>query len=236
MEKCTVIFSANAGISLTFGKARIWIDAVHQIRAKPFSAVSSTLWEKMQNHDFFSSPDFIFFTHCHPDHYSKMLTEDAVARWPQAKLILPEPEFSKQILLEHDEICFQSLELSFRFFRLPHEGVQYASVPHYGLLISDGKFHILVAGDCELASPVLAERLHGIPVDLAILDFPWITLRKGREFIQHVIHPEHLMIYHLPFAEDDLFGYRQAAKKSVNLLPEIPDIRLLKNALQIEAI
>lgn len=236
METCTVILSANAGISLTFGAARIWIDAVHQTKTPPFSTVAPALWWKLQTHELFASPDFLFFTHCHGDHYSRALAENAKTRWPQAKLILPEPEFEGQLLLDRPEVSFQARGLTFRFFRLPHEGAQYASVPHYGLLLSDGDFQILVAGDCEVASPVLAERLHGSRVDLAILDFPWLTLRKGRAFIDRVIRPEHLLVYHLPFAEDDDWGYRTATRKAARLLPEVPDVRLLENALQVEVI
>lgn len=236
MSNCSIALSANAGISLTFGQVRIWVDAVHQKKTAPFSTVTPTLWEQMQCCAAFKAPDLIFFTHCHPDHYSKLLTEQAKKRWPQAQLILPEPEFDDQLLLRGGGIHFQASGLSFHFFHLPHEGAQYASVPHYGLLLSNGRFQILIPGDCELASPILAQRLTDVSVDLAILDFPWITLRKGRDFIRQVIRPKHLLVHHLPFVQDDSIGYRRAAEKSAKLLPEIPDIRLLTEPLQIETL
>ena len=88
------------------------------------------------------------------------------------------------------EFVFQDTVL--HFFRLPHEGKAYAQVPHYGLLLSQNRFRILIAGDCEVASPALRDTLAGQAVNLAILDFPWLTLPQGRAFVREVIRPEHL--------------------------------------------
>ena len=120
------------------------------------------------------------------------------------------------------EFVFQDTVL--HFFRLPHEGKAYAQVPHYGLLLSQNRFRILIAGDCEVASPALRDTLAGQAVNLAILDFPWLTLPQGRAFVREVIRPEHLLVY------------RKAAEWAVGKLPEVPDIRLLEAPFQSEII
>ena len=125
--------------------------------------------------------------------------------------------------------------LSLRFFRLPHDGAEFAHVPHYGLLISCGGFHILAPGDCEVASPQLAKALEGIPVDLALLDFPWVSLRRGQKFIQEVLRPRHLLVCHLPFAQDETNRYRTVSQRCAQRL-DVPDVRLLMEPLQCEII
>ena len=58
-------------------------------------------------------------------------------------------------------------------------------------------FRVLVTGDCKLCAPELAEFLQEDgPVDLAILDFPWLTLPRGRRFVQEHIRPKALLVCH----------------------------------------
>lgn len=233
MQTCSVTLSANAGIALHVGQAKLLIDALHDQKIGPFSPVSPAQWDSMQSHEAFFAPELICFTHCHADHFSEELTAQAMQFWPRAALLLPEMHFPGQYLLSGQEGSLSCENVSLRFFKLPHEGRKFASVPHYGFLISQGDIHILIAGDCEVASPVLAEAVAGISIDLALLDFPWLTLRKGRQFIQEHICPKHLLIYHLPFAQDDCVGYRAAAQKSIPRL-DISDIRLLCEPFQRE--
>lgn len=234
MVNCSVTLSANAGFSLVLGQTRIWIDALHNHQVPGFSTLSPDLWAQLQKHPAFQAPDLICFTHCHADHYDFDLARQAGQAWPNAKLILPERVFPHQILLEGPSTQFVFQDTSFRFFRLPHEGKMYTEVPHYGVLLSQGGIRILIAGDCEVASPALKQMLAGQTVDLAILDFPWLALPRGRAFVREVLCPRHLLVCHLPFPEDDCYGYRKAAQWAVGQLPEIPDIRLLEKPFQSE--
>jgi len=85
-------------------------------------------------------------------------------------------------------------------------------------------------------SPELAAFLaESGPVDLALLDVPWITLKRGREFVQKHIRPKTLLVYHLPFAGDDLYNYRNAAAKSAAQLDGM-DVRLLMDPFQQEPV
>ena len=228
----SVTLSANAGVSLCADECRIWVDAVHREKQLGFSAVTPRLQQKMLRSDGFQNPGHILFTHCHPDHYSRDLATAAAALWPKAKLYLPEQVFLDQIL-----ICGQerrvSEELAFSFLKLPHEGEQYADVPHYGIIVRLKDKNILFAGDCATASPVLAQALAGERIHLAVLNFTWVTLKKGREFIQTYLPEAKLLIHHLPFPEDDVNGYRQAANKA---LEQIPHGRLLMEPLQTETV
>ncbi len=229
----SVTLSANAGVSLSIGGKKIWIDALHDTQVPGFSTVDPALQEQMERHEMFRRPDVIFCSHCHLDHYSRALVQKAVERWPEAKLVLPQPEFPGQVLMTGPLMEETIGGVDFRFFALPHEEGVGEKVPHYGALICAGGACVLVTGDCEMASPVLAQRIQGIRIDLALIDFPWVTLRRGREFIQRSIAPRHLLVCHLPFSQDDCYGYREAAERSARLL-ELPDVRLLTQPLQTE--
>lgn len=236
MQKICVTFSANAGVVIHVGGRRIWVDALHEEKQSGFSALDTDLQQRMLQCEAFFHPDYICATHCHPDHYSPFLTKTAKRIWPKAKLLLPEPEFAEQILVSGENFRLEDGAITLEFFALPHEGAHYADVKHYGILIQGGGKSILLAGDCATASPALERALRGRKVDLAILNFPWITLGKGRDFLKKVIQPEHLLVCHLPFAEDDVSGYRQSAQKNVALLKDDMDVRLLWEPLQTEII
>lgn len=234
MPLCQVTLSANAGAALELPGLRLWMDALHRHKVPGFSCITPEIWAHMQTHPAFMQPDILFYTHRHPDHYSHTLTQEALARWPHAELVLPEQDFDGQILLagREDRIHFRDITLTFR--RLIHEGAEFVNVPHYGCLIDAAGFRVLLTGDCALAGEDLAKFIGGVPIDLAILDFPWITLKRGRAFVESVIRPRHLLVNHLPFAEDDLYGYRPAAAKWAASLA-VPDVRLLQDPFQAEA-
>lgn len=235
MKHICVTLSANAGIAIEVAGCRVWVDALHDEKVAGFSTLTPELQKQMLKCSAFFGPDAICYTHCHPDHYSHTLTAAARELWPKAKLFAPEPEFADQVLVKGEDTVFALNDLLLRFIRLPHEGAQYADVKHYGLILSIEGQNILIAGDCATASPALAKAVGDIPIDLAILDFPWITLRRGQGFLQNVLGARHLVICHLPFQQDDTEGYRQKACKAARTLGHW-DVRLLTEPLQTEMI
>lgn len=224
MAEIRVTLSANAGVSIQIGEHRIWVDALHHEKQAGFSAVTPELYQEILSNAAFQSPDYICVTHCHPDHYAEEMVKEAVKRWPTARLCLPMGEACK--------VTDGDLELA--FVRLPHEGAQYTDVLHYGILIGCGGKYILIPGDCETASPVLAQAIGERQIDLAILNFPWVTLSKGRTFLSQRLKPKHILLCHLPFEADDLGGYRKSAQRNAQLLEM--DVRLLREPLQTEIV
>ena len=234
MSHCQVTLSVNAGVALRLGAMRVWSDALHDRRVVGFSTVTPAIWNVLQAHPDFAAPDLLFFTHCHPDHYSRALTEQVVARNPNVALVLPEQEFDRQLVLSGPSGHLTLEGLHMDFMRLIHEGEQYKEVPHYGCILEYGGFRVLITGDYAVADPQVSAFLNGRHIDLALVNFPWVTLRKGRHFIEQVIRPDHLMVYHLPFPHDDRWGYRDAAVKGAAQVQGVPDVRLLLEPFQRE--
>ena len=232
MGKITVTLSANAGVCVDIGGKRIWVDALHSKKVPGFSTVSPALLEKLMEAPSFENPDAICYTHCHPDHFSREQTQLALEKWPAAKAFLPQQQFDRQELVAGESPEFVLGDVKLRFLRLPHEGAQYAHVIHYGLLILSGQGNVLVTGDCAVAAPQLQQAVAGIPVDVAILDFPWLTLNKGRTALES-LQAKNILLNHLPFPEDDANGFLGSAEKAVSRW-EQGTARLLRQPLQTE--
>ena len=109
-------------------------------------------------------------------------------------------------------------------------------MPHYGLLLQEDDFTVLVPGDCAVGNAALQNLTRGKHIDVALMNFPWVALRKGRDYIREELDWSHLLVYHLPFAADDAGGYRRAAKLSGDSMAGTKDIRCLKDFLQQEQV
>ena len=231
----SITASVNAGLSVTFPNgARFLIDALPGKKLETFSFLDREKWARLQVHPAFQDPDLIFFSHCHEDHYYAPYAKVLHQKAPQAPLVLPEQEFPDQFLLERPTVRVNYKGIEIFFFRSVHEGEIFADVPHYGCILEYSGFRILYSGDSMLGSEELREAIRHRPIDLAIMNFPWVTLGRGRDFIQNVIRPQHLLINHIPLAEDDLLHFRSALKTAAAKL-DIPDIRMLLDPFQEEA-
>ncbi len=203
MAAVSVTLSANAGVSLEFGGHTLWVDALHEGKVPGFSTLDKGLQDQILR-GALGVPEQIIYTHCHPDHYSQRLTMLSAERFPGAQVLCPWER-------EGEEFSETTDDLTLTFRQLPHEGLQ--DVRHYGILICCQGKNILLPGDCAIASPELEQWICGRQIHLAILDFPWMTLQRGREFVKAVLRPEHMLLYHLPFAADDCNGYRLSARR-----------------------
>ncbi|MBE6975941.1 MAG: hypothetical protein E7439_01930 [Ruminococcaceae bacterium] len=215
MAQLKLTLSANAGGVLELGEHRLWIDALHNQKVLGFSTLDGNLQGKMLQNPNFQNPELIAFTHCHPDHFSQELTQKAMELWPETEVFLPESHFSSQVLLTGHEYTWEREDLQLRFLALTHEGVQYANTHHYGLLIAWQGMHILIPGDCQVADSALSGMLQSVEIDLAILNFPWLTLKKGRGYLEQVMKPKQAIFWHLPFGADDTNSFRPSAEAAL---------------------
>ncbi len=236
MPNVCVTLSANAGVSVAINDYKVWVDALYGNAEKPFSSMDETLAQRVLHSEEFANPGYICYTHCHADHFCKDLTEEAMRIWPEAKVFLPQQELKKQTLVQGEVYQFSDKALTIQFLKLPHEGRQYQTVKHYGLLLQLPGCNILLPGDCEIAAPALEHAIKDMKIHVAVLDFPWITLKKGQAFIKDVIKAEHILAYHLPFEEDDTNHYRDSARKAAAILAQTTDVRLLQHPMQTEQI
>ncbi len=223
MARCELTLVANAGLLIRLGPAVILADALHDRQVESWSTVTEDRWRTLQTLLPAAGPDLILFTHCHPDHFSPRLAARAMERWPGAKLVLPEQRLAGQRLIDAQRETVSLPGGTVRLARLPHEGAAFAKVRHYGCVLEHGDFRLLLTGDCALCAEALASFAGDCgPIDAAVAPFPWLTLRRGREFLQERIRPGQLVICHLPFAGEDMYGYRTAAQKAAPLWQASP--------------
>ena len=257
-QLCRITLSANAGFSLIIEpaesmekgepdsiskerSARMWFDALHEQNVNEFSTLSENIIQKMMKCEDFFWPDVIAYTHCHKDHFSAELTEQAIALWPEAQVIVPEKMIPGQITLCRDTVIrLKGAELE--FIRTTHEGEEYRNTPHFACIVRKHGKRILITGDSEVGGSMLKDKLteRGMikenSPDIVIAGFPWITLKKGRDSLDKWLWPSHLVINHLPFPDEDEEGFNVAAEKFAGSLSKVRHVIIMNRALQQESI
>lgn len=229
---CSLTLTANAGVILSVGNKEILIDALHNKKVRSFSTVPRDIIAAVRNRYAVCSPSMFLATHIHADHISAELWDDARRRWPECVFISPAPPLDGTIVLKPPHQSFAVDGIKVNAVRLMHEGIDFESVVNFGYFLEIDGFTVLIPGDCALkATKELTELIAGRRVDLALLNFPWITLSKPRKFVLETIAPSHIVMFHLPFENDDLMGYQAAAVKAAQNLPPL-DVRLLSKPFE----
>ena len=228
-----LIFTANAGVILEMDGICIAVDAFHNQRALPFSTLPKDLLHTLAETGILGKLDALFFSHTHADHYGQTAMEQVLQYAQNAALLAPEPIAPQQILLQGPAVHITLPDGKLDAVRLVHDGPEYREVPLYGLMLTLRNQRILFPGDSTDHTGV-RQMTQGRPVDVAVLNFPWITLPGNRRFVEQELAPRHLILTHLPYPDDDTEGFISATRKAAEKLTGIPDIRLLTCPLQKE--
>lgn len=243
MSRCQLFFTANAGFFLTVNHLTVAVDAFVQEESRGFSSLSSEQFEIICSHPDLAQTRYVIATHNHPDHYCPEWNRDFLSAHPEARFIgavsatrtsdnfgatdfkATAPNHISPIHLTGERPTYYFPEVTLEFARLPHEGDEFADVANYGCLMTFPKrntgsdtenrpYRILFLGDAKPADPTLIDWISGRSIDLAMLNFPWITLPASRRFLDEHVQPKKLALIHLPYEETDRNHYLEAARKA----------------------
>lgn len=232
-----VLLTANAGVLISIHHKKILVDALHSTKTQRFSRVPDEVLRRIVNGEGdFDGLDLALYTHDHPDHYSKNWTMRLLERNPNIHLVMPIHDFSDRNhvhILSRPREVLQINGVKITCLRLQHDGSEFASVVNYAYLLDVDGYHILLLGDGLMDPKVIQALLEGCEVDLALLNFPFLTLKRGRDIIDQVIGARKTILFHLPDLEDDINGYGPAAQRTIQkIYQNSPQITLLSRSLE----
>lgn len=220
----TCTYTANAGFLLTAGDITVAVDAFPLQKTRGFSALAAADFAALLQDDFSGRRLYVIATHDHPDHYSPESTAAFLASNPQACFLgampperLPRFDSGQTIRLAGERPTYYFQGVTFEFAHLAHEGDAFSEVLNYGCLVTfpgTPARRILFLGDAKPADPAVADWLAGKSIDLALLNFPWICLPKGRRFLEQAVAPGRIAVLHLPYEADDGNHYLTVARKA----------------------
>lgn len=225
---CDIILTANAGVICLMEGITFMVDALHESSGTYWSSLDAQKSEAVISLYQRLRPDALLFTHHHNDHYTPQLTERALAAYP-AKLLLPNETIEEGC----GECSVRDTRIAWRY--LKHDATLNFGDENTGYLVQTGGKTLLFPGDCAPGYPEAAS-LAGGPVDIAFLDFSWVCHPEGRTLLKDVLHPQHIVLFHLPFRERDNAGFGYTVRRAVEQHFPHTDVRILDTFLQRETI
>ena len=219
--------TSNAGAVLFLGGLTVWADVLNEENPDGYEVLSEAHFHYLLDDPAFR-PDLILFTHRHPDHYSESRLQKAVSVYPDAQVYV-----GGGLLGQPSEMVCGDLKV--RAIPLPHEGKAYEGEENDALLLTCPEGNVLIPGDCPVGCPQLFESLEkhafsgrkagNSEIGLALLNFPWLSLGKGRKALLRLL-AQHVLFFHLPSPEADVYGYREQAERMLERYKEDRDWRI----------
>ena len=126
--------------------------------------------------------------------------------------------------------CFKIRGDLVYFMKTKHEGAQYEKTMHESIVIASEGRRLLITGDLIVDESAVrsvqtmlqklvrenegARAADEMQIDAVLCTFPWEATYHGRAILSKMA-PESVILYHIPFAEDDVFGYRPAVMRAL---------------------
>lgn len=243
-DAVSLTLTANEGVLISRGDFRLLADGLHH-GGGGFSPVSPDLLAQTTGGEGpFSQVPFLFFSHCHPDHFAPDAVEAYLLANDVQALFLParEGERLPQLLAaarsRHTQVRLLDTApgrarlyslapgATLAVFSSPHAGGVYSGVSHYCGLVELGGFRLLLLGDSDYVPDYFQAMTASVEVDVLLVNPLFLNKEAGRQVIQ-AIGPRRLVVYHLPFAKDDRMNLRATALRDLERFPDLPPAQLL---------
>lgn len=175
----------------------------------------------------FCEPDMLLFTHCHHDHYNRFKTEEYRKRHTEIGYYEPTDKDSN-IALEKFSGELSSVRVgNMKIYLLPTQHLdlgerlnKFKEVPHYSFLLECGEEKIFVAGD-----GILDQGLYDVlnknglnDITCVFINVIHLLTKENMAFLKR-INAKHIILYHLPFYEDDRMNYWMLMEQAKKYYP-----------------
>lgn len=235
-EEISVTLIANAGLLIQGKSRRFLIDGLHHDENQPFSIASKKkLNEVIDGSEEYKDVEYIMYTHCHSDHFSGKHTKAYLERNRIETLFLPhmgkdkERDTELESYLLGEDIHQMKLhgdvgelrtykisgEVRIHAFKAIHMGEEYKEEPHYCIVLGIGSHNILILGDADYDINTFKKALSGLSIHVMIINPLFFNHKSGRQIMTDLIRPEEIIIYHIPFEEDDVYGICRLTKRDM---------------------
>ena len=228
---------ANAGVLVEHNGIGLLMDGIHHEEGYPFSQVSENDMELMrQGADIFANLDYLLFTHEHPDHFTPQYVSEHIRLRSAKGVFLPNANDGSPalaLLLNHLEklaIPHYTLglepgktkrfavadDLVVTVIGTRHMGPQYQAIRNDCFLLTLGGKNLLFTGDADYVAGYFENALAGVTVDAVFVNPIFYHNSNGQEIINEVFRPRDIVIYHMPFEEDDTLHFSHMVTSDID--------------------
>jgi len=252
-KKINVTLLANTGIIIQYEEYKFLIDGLHKSSSTSFSGISKPVLTQLLEADkpLFNNIRYLLFTHLHGDHFSAEYTADFLKKHKLDVSFFPS-ELNKKhkslrrIIEEKSAVTYYfDMELgekkiiniddnfSLTVFPSLHAGKQYKDVENYCYLFNFAGKKLFIVSDSDYDVEYFKEMLKNEEIDILFVNPLFINNPRGREVITKAISPKKLIVYHIPFKEDDKYKLRKMVSRDLEKYEEsLPETVVLSDELE----
>lgn len=231
----SVTLIANAGLLIQGKNHGFLIDGIHHDKNQPFSVVQKEKLNQMINGSGqYKDVEYILYTHCHSDHFSEKYTKAYLGNNHVKALFIPKTyldghgDFKEDSSNQNTQlvnlqgglgelITYESQdEINIMAFKSFHLGEEYKEEDHYCFLLNIGHKNILITSDADYDALTFMSALEDIKIHVMVVNPLFYNHKAGREIIYNLIRPKEIIIYHIPFEEDDRYKLRRLTKRDMD--------------------
>jgi len=224
----------NAGVLIEGANSKVIVDGLVDKEINLWEALSASEIEKMKSENsIYENIDLLIITHEHEDHFSKDLTCEFLKIHKNTKLFttkkvhelikssnLWEAKLDKQIISttpSYRTMAFIVINgVKITYTHLIHDGEEYENVNQLCIAVEIDGEKVLHLAD---AAPV-KENFEKLPlvkdIDIALLNFPFVTTSFGLSMIRNYIQPKEIYILHLPKSNLDIWDVPTIINKNAS--------------------
>lgn len=235
-DRITFTLVANAGVLVEYNGVGILVDGIHHENGHPFSRVSEEDLKLMrQGAGIFANLHYLLFTHEHPDHFSPQCVAQYIDLSKVKGMLLPNescasPELAVLLdhVRQHDIPCWTlglapgatkkielTEELVVTALGTRHMGPQYQTVCNDCFLLTVAGKNLLFTGDADHVRAYFEHALAGVSLDTVFVNPIFYHNPHGQEIINTIFRPRDVVIYHMPFAQDDTMRFSSMVRKDM---------------------
>lgn len=196
----------NAGVLIEYAGYGLLVDGIAG-DFRGFDGLSQPMFQEiLRREGIFASLSGIFFTHCHPDHFDPIRTEQLRTARPGCQFWIPNEKTLSQG-------CIQCGPFSVYFYETPHMPQDFAQVRHFVLLVTAGEESVYIAADAILDAGLHRGILRQHRPDYVFVNPVYLAVAETRQFLEE-LQPRRLFVYHIPSDSSDRNSMRRKAQRS----------------------
>lgn len=204
---------------------KLIIDGLHSKKAIEFSKVKEDTLDKIiRGSKPFDNVNYMIFTHKHIDHMCSKSLVEFLKNNEQAEVLYSMDEGSEieklnQFVKDGEykggaidielgkKVKYPIKNGEITFFKSQHMGEESYQCSNICYIIELDGIKFLHLGDGNIDYDYLHKMLSDEEINVALVNFPFIHIPNGKKIIREIIKPDHLIVFHLPFKEDDKSNY-----------------------------
>jgi L-ascorbate metabolism protein UlaG (beta-lactamase superfamily) len=232
IEKIYATLVSNAGILIRYKDIKILVDGLYDDKGHVFSRMPPKIEAMVMNGDApFDHIDYLFFSHRHLDHYCERKAIAYLKKHSVKRIFLPQECVEGRPIRDFfaaAQIVYTPLSkatdgkvfhlndyLDLQFQKTRHLSETEDAVQHFCCQMTfDKSKKILLTSDMDY----IYTPFQGILSEKQAVTFVnpmFMSAIRGKKFYHGGLKTEYIVVYHLPFAEDDDMNLRNLVENTI---------------------